>query len=89
MSISFSFIIHIFKLPAFQFHLPRTDRHEGVYERNKFAYLTMKKGSFASFPRVFVVVVVVVVVLVVVFVHFAAVLVLFTTSNDLFCAFGR
>ena len=45
------------------------------WERHKFAYLTMKNGSFARFART-----------VFIFVHFIAVLVLSTTWNDLFWA---
>ena len=43
-------------------------------KRHKFAYLTMKNNSFARFARAFLI-----------FVHFADVLVLSASWNDLFC----
>ena len=51
---------------------PRRRRQQ---ERHKFAYLTMKNTTFARFARAFFI-----------FGHFADVLVLSTTWNDLFCS---
>ena len=45
-------------------------------DRHKFAYLTIKNSTIARFPRA-----------IIIFLHFAAVLVLCTTWNDLFCSF--
>ena len=50
-------------------------RRQRQQERHKFAYLTTKKNSFARFARAFLI-----------FIHFADVLVLSTTWNDLFCS---
>ena len=51
---------------------PRRRRRQ---KRHKFAYLTMKNNSFARFARAYFI-----------FEHFADVLVLSTTWNDLFCS---
>ena len=51
---------------------PRQRRHQ---ERHKFAYLTIKNNSFARFACAFFI-----------FSHFADILVLSTTWNDLFCS---
>ena len=51
---------------------PRRRRQQ---DRLKFAYLTMKNSSFAPFARALFI-----------FAHFAVVLVLLTTSNDMFCS---
>ena len=63
-------------------HMPRFSCHQGEQPRrrrqqkpNKFAYLTMKNRIFARFARAFFS-----------FWHFEDVLVLSTTSNDLFCS---
>ena len=52
---------------------PRWRRRQKCH---KFAYFTMKNGSFARFARAFFI-----------FVHFAAVIVLCTTWNDTFCSY--
>ena len=73
---SFPSLIYVIWLPASLWIYNRELKQpQQRQEHHKFAYLTMKNGSFACFARAFFI-----------FVHLADVLVLSTTWNDLFCS---
>ena len=66
--------VHVSKTRLLKLPIRSLPQRRRQQERHKIAYLTMKNNLFTRFARAFFI-----------FLHFADVLVLSTTSNDLFC----
>ena len=63
------------------------ETHKGAHERNSVADLRIKNGSFARFALLFFVMLCFSFVCFIFFSHFSVAVVIFTTTNDLFCSY--